>query len=290
MSKLGDLIKIINEHTNNNELEALAGASGVQEIEVQDETINEIKSKLSGLMSIDAARNNTELSEYFKKQLHPTIKGEILGNIDTDILQNTKSLFGEDAIKQFDGLDYTGDKIKKVFELAKNTLSSKSTDENLKKLNEDLKKQIAELSTNFETELTKKQQEIENKSKDFEAKLINRDVKSLLSNYKLGEKYQDDFIKESLYNKMFNDIQKKAKLTYNESGELIPRNPQNPDLELFEGNKKIESIRQLLDPLMEPYISKNPTVKVEYEKSKEPERLSALGRSFIRQRQEMKEN
>lgn len=289
MSKLGDLIKIINEHANSNELEALAGASGVQEIEVQDETINEIKNKLSGLMSIDAARNNTELSEYFKKQLHPTIKGEILGNIDTDILQNTKSLFGEDAIKQFEGLDYTGDKIKKVFELAKNTLSSKSTDENLKKLNEDLKKQIAELSTNFETELTKKQQEIENKSKDFEAKLINRDVKGLLSNYKLGEKYQDDFVKESLYNKMFNDIQKKAKLTYNENGELIPRNPQNPDLELFEGNKKIESIKQLLDPMMEPYISKNPTIKVEYEKSKEPERLSALGRSFIRQRQEMKE-
>ena len=286
MAKLGDLIRSINQQVNSNELEALAGASGVQEIEVQDDTLNEVSEKLKGLMSVEAAKNNPQLSEHFKKQLHPTIKGEILGNIDTDISQNTKDLFGEEALKEFEGLDYTGDKVKKVFELSKKMIESKSADENLKKQHDNLKKQLKELEGNFNNELQQKQKELETAQSDFKNKLIQKEFSNLMSKYKLGDKYQDEFIKNALTENMFKTVKKKANLIFNEDGEIVPRSADDPSLELYEGNKKVESIKQLLDPLMEPYISKNPTVKVEYEKSKEPEKLSALGRSFIRQRQE----
>ena len=289
--KAKDLILEINKLVNSNELSALAGSSAFQDIEVQDDTLKEVQTKLSGLMTPEAARNNPELSEYFKKQLHPTIKGEILGNIDTDILQKSKTLFGDESVKEFEGIEYTGDKIKKVFELAQKTISSKSTDEKLKKVNDDLKKQLEEISNNFQTQLSEKETQLKQKDEEFKGKLIQNEFMKTLSNYKLGEKYSDDFIKESLYNKMFTEVQKKAKLVYNENGQIALKRIDNPELDFYDGNKKVDSIKELLDPLMEPYIDKQPAKpgpNGSYKPTEDKPKLSALAESFIRKKQELK--
>ena len=68
MGKIKDLILEINETVNSNELATLAGASGLAEIEVGDDTIKEVKTKLGGLMSAGAAQNNQELEDHFKKK------------------------------------------------------------------------------------------------------------------------------------------------------------------------------------------------------------------------------
>ena len=99
--KAKDLILTINEFVNSNELSSLAGSSAFQDVDVQDDTIEEVKKKLSGLMSQEAAINNHELESHFKKKLYPTIKGELLGNIDTDLIKTAKELLGDDIINQF---------------------------------------------------------------------------------------------------------------------------------------------------------------------------------------------
>ena len=113
-----------------------------------------------------------------------------------------------------------------------------------------------------------------------------------MSTYKLGEKFQDDFIRESLSNKMFQEVNKKAKLSLNENGSIIPRNPENPELELFDGNKKIESIKQILDPLMTDYIVKKPEggkPKDVYKPAQETQ-MGSLAADLLKRRKAKEEN
>jgi len=257
--KLKDLILTINEFVNSNELSALAGASDLQDLEVQDDTVSEVKTKLNGLMSMEAAQNNHDLETYFKKKLHPSIKGELLGNIDSDLLKVSKELLGEDSATLFEGLDYTGDKIKKFADHTKELLSKKSNDPKLKETLEQQRKQLEELSKGFETDLKKKDEEINQIKQDYQTKLIKKEFNSLMSNYKLGEKYQDEDFKAFIYDKKYKEVLDKAKLTLNDKGSLIPKNKENPELDFYIGNKKVESVKDILDPLMTDYIVKKPS-------------------------------
>jgi len=256
MAKLKDLILAINENVNSNELSALAGAGAIQDVEVQDDTIKDVKTKLSSLMSIDAAQNNPEVKAHYKKMLHPEIKGELFGNVDTDILQQSRTVFGDEVTKEFDGLEYTGDKIKKVFELTSKLAQSKSSDDKLKSTNEALNKQMKELTENLNSKIAEKETELKTAHTDFKNKLIRERFNGLMADYKLGEKFSDIDYKEFLSNKMYSKISEKAHLTFNDSGAIVLKNPSDVNIDLYENGKKVESIKEMLDPLMESYVVK----------------------------------
>lgn len=256
MAKLKDLILAINESVSSNELSALAGASGLADIDVQDDTINDVKTKLASLMSIDAAKNNPDVKAHYKKLLHPELKGELLGNLDTDILQQSRSLFGEDVVKEFEGLDFTGDKVKKVFELSQKLAQSKSSDDKLKSTNEALRKQMEELTQNLNSKLADKENELKNAHNEFKSKLIKERFNGLMADYKLGEKFSDPDYKEFLANKMYQKVTEKAHLTFNDDGAIVLKNPSDVNIDLYENGKKVSSIKELLDPLMESYVVK----------------------------------
>lgn len=256
MGKLKDFLLAINESINSNEISALAGASGLADIDVQDETINQAKTKLSSLMSIDAAKNNPDVKAHYKKLLHPELKGELLGNIDTDILQQSRSLFGDEVAKEFEGLDFTGDKVKKVFELSQKLAQSKSSDDKLKSTNEALRKQMEELTQNLNSKLAEKENELKTAHAEFKNKLIKERFNGLMADYKLGEKFNDPDYKEFLSNKLFGKVTEKAHLTFNDDGAIAIKSPSDVNLDLYENGKKVESIKEILDPLMEPYVVK----------------------------------
>ena len=291
MPTIKDLILSINETVNSNELSTLAGASGLGEVEVTDDGLKEVKTKLGSLLSIDAAKNNHDLEDHFKKKLHPTIKGELLGNIDTDLLSNAKDLFGEESVNEFKELEFTGDKLKKFTELTKSLIAKSSTDDKLKEVNDGLRNQLTELSNNHQKELKKKEKEVEKLNQGFADTLIRKEFNGMLSNYKLGEKYQEGFVKKALFDDVYSKVSQKAKLTLNEDmSKIIPRNPEKPDLELFINNKKVEDLKELLDPVMEPYIQKsgNDGPPSTY-KRVEPGKVSSLGADF-RKRKEQANN
>jgi hypothetical protein len=256
MGKLKDLILAINESINSNELSALAGAGSIQDVDVQDDTLTEVKTKLSSLMSADAAKNNPDVKAHYKKMLHPEIKGELFGNLDTDILQQSRSVFGEDVVSQFEGLEYTGDKVKKVFELTQKLAQDKSSDDKLKATNQALQKQMEELTENLNTKIEAKESELKTAHEDFKNKLIRERFNGLMADYKLGEKFSDPDYKEFLSNKMYSKVSEKAHLAFNDTGAITLKNPSDVNIDLYENGKKVESIKELLDPLMESYVVK----------------------------------
>ena len=259
MGKLKDLILDLSKKFSNNELVALAGASSIAEIEIEDTTLDDIKTKMDGLMSIDAAKNNTDLDKFFKDKNYSTIKGELLGNIDTDITSTVKSLLGDDAVEKLKEKEFTGDKIKLFGELAKAALESKEPgDEKIKTINTELNKQIVELNKTNEKKDKDHIKELKKEKLGYTNTLIEKEFDAAFNKYNLGDKYEGDLFRNALKTDIRQKVSKVAKLTLSEDGQVIPRNPEDDGLELFvNGNKKVENLGDLMDPLMKDHIKAN---------------------------------
>ena len=258
MPKLKDFLLEINETFANNEIVSIAGASAIAEIEVGDDTMTEIKTKMSGLMSIDAAKNNHDLEDHFKKKVYGTIKGELLGNIDTDVLATAKIMFGDEKANEIKEIEFTGDKIKKFSEVTKEAIESKDGgDEKIKILNVGLNKQLADLRLEMEKATKANDKEIKKLNSGFTEKLIDKEFSATFHSYTLGDKYQEDLFKNALRDQIRKDVQGVAKLTLSDDGNIIPRNPENIDMDLFIQNKPVETLKDVMDPLMSPYIKVN---------------------------------
>ena len=258
MPKLKDFLLEINETFANNEIVSIAGASAIAEIEVGDDTMTEIKTKMSGLMSIDAAKNNHDLEDHFKKKVYGTIKGELLGNIDTDVLATAKIMFGDEKANEIKEIEFTGDKIKKFSEFTKEAIESKDGgDEKIKILNVGLNKQVADLRLEMEKATKANDKEIKKLNSGFTEKLIDKEFSATFHSYTLGDKYQEDLFKNALRDQIRKDVQGVAKLTLSDDGNIIPRNPENIDMDLFIQNKPVETLKDVMDPLMSPYIKVN---------------------------------
>ena len=97
----------------------------------------------------------------------------------------------------------------------------------------------------------------------------------MLSSYTFGEKYDEDFIKTALFDDVFKKIQKQAKLTLSSDGSIIPKNPENPELDIYVNNNKVTELKEIIEPLLEPFIKKSdgrkPEVDGKYVKAKDTE-------------------
>ena len=258
MAKLKDFILELNETFANNELVSIAGASAIAEIEVGDDTMTEIKTKMSGLMSIDAAKNNHDLEDHFKKKVYGTIKGELLGNIDTDVLATAKTMFGDDKANEIKEIEFTGDKIKKFAAFTKEAIESQEGgDEKIKTLNVGLNKQVADLRLEMDKASKANDKEIKKLNSGFTEKLINKGYSAAFNSYTLGEKYQEPLFRDALHDKVKKEVQAIAKLTLSDEGEIIPKNPDNIDMDLFIQNKPVKTLRDVMDSIMSPHIKVN---------------------------------
>lgn len=240
-------------------IEALAGSAGLAEIELDDDSMTQATAKFNGLMTIDAAKNTPELSDHFKKTLHPIIKGELFGNIDTDVIRTVKTLFGDEAVEKLKEKEFTGDKIKFFGELAKTAIESKDTgDVKIKELNTNLNKQIQDLNGTAE----KKQKEFDKLLKKtehgFDTILIEKEFNAAFGSYNLGDKYSEDLFKNALRAETRDKVKAVAKLTLSEDKtQIVPKNPTDDGLELFIDGNPIKSLKDVLDPLMKGHIKVN---------------------------------
>lgn len=261
MALLKELLLDINKTLSIPGIEALSGASDIAAIEIDDDTMTQTSSKLGGLMSLDAAKNNHDIEDHFKKKLHPTIKGELLGNLDTDVTSTVKSLFGDEAVEQLKEKEFTGEKIKLFGELTKSALEAKGSGEEndkIKAINVDLNKQIVSLNGNIDKLTKDGQKALKKAEQGFDETLIDKEFNSVFNSYILGDVYNKDMFKNALRTDIRSQVKKVAKLTLSEDKtRIVPRNPENDGLELFVENKKIEKLRDVLDPLMAGHIKVN---------------------------------
>jgi hypothetical protein len=247
---------------------------------------------MAGLMSTDAAKNNHDLEDHFKKKLYPTIKGELLGNIDTDIAGTIKTLFGDEAAEQLKlkENEFTGDKIKLFGKLAKEAIESKDGgDDTIKELNTNLNKQIVELNTNIDKIKKDNDKELKKNKTGYENSLIEKGFEATFNTYKLGDKYNEELFRTALQNDIRTKVNTVAKLTLSENDEIIPKHPENAGLELFVNNVKIETLKDVLNPLMEGHIKAN-NVDPKLEKDKyipaKEVKLSKMAQDLIASRKE----
>ncbi len=294
MAKLKDFLLELNKDWANNEIVSIAGASAIAEIDIGDDTMTEIKTKMSGLMSLDAAKNNHDLEDHFKKKVYGSIKGELLGNIDTDVLATAKTMFGDDKANEIKDIEFTGDKIKKFAEFTKDAIESTSGgDEKIKTLNVGLNKQVADVRIEMDKKEKDHNKEIKKLNTGFTEKLIDKEFSATFHSYTLGDKYKEDLFKNALRDQIRKDVLKVAKLTLSEDGNIIPKNPENIDMELFIQNKPVNTLKDVMDPLMVSYIKVNNVdlkkPKDGYIQAKEV-KLSVQAQEFIERREKLKMN
>lgn len=258
MALLKDLLLDINKKIAIPGIEALAGSAGLAEIELDDESMTQATTKFNGLMTIDAAQNNADLSEHFKKKLHPAIKGELFGNMDTDIASSVKTLFGDDAVTQLKEKESTFDKLKFYGELAKTAIEAKGSgeeNEKIKVLNTNLNKTIQDLTGAAE----KKQKEYDKNTKkaahEFDSVLIEKEFNAVFNSYNLGDKYTEQMFKDALRTNVRDKVKTVAKLTLSEDKtKIVPKEPADETLELHIDGNPIKSLKDILDPLMKGHI------------------------------------
>ncbi|MGI9569516.1 MAG: hypothetical protein ACR2PH_07235, partial [Desulfobulbia bacterium] len=164
--------------------------------------------------------------------------------------------FGHEFAESLGEIESTHERLTRFTKKTNTLISDKSTDEKLKTTVEALRKQNEELTENLTSKIEEKETELKTAHSDFKNKLIRERFNGHMADYKLGEKFSDPDYKEFLTNKMFSKVSEKAQLTFNDSGAIVLKNPSDANLDLYENGKKVESIKEMLDPLMESYVVK----------------------------------
>jgi len=135
--------------------------------------------------------------------------------------------------------------------------------------------------------------EIKKLNTGFTEKLIDKEFSATFHSYTLGDKYNEPFFKKSLRDQIREDVLKVAKLTLSDNGDVIPKNPENIDMELFIQNKPVNTLKDVMDPLMASHIKVNNVdpkkPKDGYIQAKEV-KLSVQAQEFIERREKMKMN
>lgn len=259
MVPLKDFLLDINKTLAIPGIEALSGASDIAAIEIDDETMGQAKTKLGGLMSTDAAQNNSDLDKFFKNKHYSTIKGELLGNIDTDLMSAATALFGDNGIEKLKEAEFTGAKVKMFGELAKEAIESQSGgDEKIKLLNTNLNKQIADGKVVTDKLVKDHEKELKKLKTGHNSDLINKEFDLAINQYTLGDKYTaDDWMKPSLHENIRKQVKAITTLTLSEDKKVIPKNPDDVSMALFVDGKEINTLKGVLDPLMKDFIKVN---------------------------------
>lgn len=254
--KLSDFLRLLNDTFNSNELEALAGSGDIQNIEVTDELAESVKEKAASFLTLEAAKNNPELEKHFKTKNFSTLKGELLGNVDTGIQGIVKDLLGEDKIAELDTIEKTKDKVKWLGEEFKKVVAEKSNDEKMKKLVNDYKLQVEKANQEIEKTRKEKDEEVSKFREEFNSKLLNKEFHRYINdNYQLAEPYaKNPTIKKALYNEFMKNVADKANLLLDDEGNILVRQKDNPDMDYFINGSKKGELKDLLDPAVKDYL------------------------------------
>lgn len=290
MGKLTDLLGTIASKIGSNELKDIAQNNGIAEIDIDEGIFEAIDGKFKNLLTLDAARNNPELVEKIKEELKPQMKKSLLTNIDETLNTHVGKFLSEDQIQEITGIERTNDRLGKFFEYAEMSLKEGSKDSKLKEINEQLKKQISDLNANFKTELAKREEDLKKLDTGYKSKLINNGLDSILSKYSLGEDYEKDFVKKALFADIKEKVHKSAKLKLGDDGNIIPKNPENDELDLFIDNKKIDNVQDVIEPLMKPYLKKKvgttTTPGAEYTPAPQTDKQSRLAQDIMERKRQ----
>lgn len=258
MSKAKELIKELNKVFKLPELDAALSASNLDEA-INDDLLNKVKETTgTEWLTVDAAKNSQALSEHFKEKWKPVHTKSFLTENEkrlSDMFADDEEISGELTKRQkFDEkLSFLKDELKK----AKSTGSSDEV-EKLKKNISDYKKQIStfEESKNQEIEAIKKASTEE--ITGYKNGLIKERFKQTALSKEWADAYKIDDVRNPVLDSAFSKLSEKAIIDLDKTGNIVLKNKENPELELYDGTKKV-TFDSLVDAQIAPFIKKSNT-------------------------------
>lgn len=257
MSKATELLKLLNSKIiKMPELEAALSASNFDEA-VTDDLLNKVKeSAETEWLTVEAAKNSQTLSEHFKEKWKPVHTKSFLTENEkrlSDMFADDEEISGELTKRQkFD------EKLSFLKEQLVKAKSTGTTDEveKLKKTISDYKKQVStfEESKNQEIEAIKKASTEE--ITGYKNGLIKERFKQLATSKEWAEPYKIDDVRNPVLESAFNKLSEKAVIDLDKTGNIVLKNKENPELELFEGSKKV-TFDSLVEAQIAPFIKKS---------------------------------
>ena len=244
---LKDVLGLVNNVINSNDFSAALSASNPLEVEFEDEVFDKIKNQTSGLMTFESAVNNDrvvkalservddEKSQQMRKELHKSIYGNVEQKIN-------------DQLGAHFNVDLSGKKLSEQIDTIK-TIKLNGDESTYRQEIDSLHKKLK--SRDEEVETFKQESQ-----KKFDNYRVDTTLDNYLHNYKLAEPYQDDVVKQGIFNTVKSQLKEKATLKLGEGNTINLFQKENPELEYFENNKKA-SVKDLIDPMMHKYIVKS---------------------------------
>jgi len=293
MAKLKDILSNISDSVNAPELAEIAGSENFPDFDIDNEKFMPIKEKIGSLMTFDAALNNPKIVDSIKETIKPQIKKSVLNNIDDELLLNGRELFGDSvASAMADEKVNTYERVKKFAEATKKLISEGAKDVKLKEANEALKKQMEDVQNNFKKQLEEKDTALNELKSGYSQKLIDKQLENVIANYELGEKYTEPLFKKAIFDEVKGKVKKTAKLVLTDDMNIGIKHPENDELDLMINNKKVESLDDIISPIIEPFTKKASGKKLETDgkepeyKNKEPVKMTSLAQDILKRKQQ----
>lgn len=257
MSKVTDLLKALNKSFAIPELEAALSASNLEDA-ISDELVTKVTDTISGnWLTLDAAKNNADLKEHYKNVLKPVH----IKSFSEKKEQELHDLFADmdDVSEVLKGKEMLNDKLAVLKDLIKEGKKGGASTEEIekyKKTANDLKKQITEFESLKNKEIEGVRKESDDKINGFKQTLIRAKYEQIAGSKEWADAYKIDAAKKALLDSTFNSLSERAFIDLDDKGEIVLKNKENPDLELFEGSHKV-TFNSLVESQIEPFIKKS---------------------------------
>jgi len=248
MKGVKDIIKLFASQVTSNGLSTIAAASDLKDVKIEDDDYAEIKTAVTGLLTVESAVNNSDVEKEILDAKTPEIKAKILHAYEKRLI-NLAKVTGIDlggAEKAWDMLD--------IFDKEIESKLGSNANEDATKLIESLKGDKDQLNQ----DILKQKSDHENNIQEQEEKFIQNDIKNkfeLQAKSYEWDSHLDDNARTAITAQNWGKVNNKAKLKILE-GDIVPMNKDNPDKELYIGNKK-QTFQDINDPLFEPYLKKS---------------------------------
>ena len=239
-----DILKALSGRLNNQALSTALAASD-ENVELGDEEFNAIVSDINNLMTVEAARNSEDILNHHIDSINKGIDSPA-----HKALKNKMLFKAEKMIEEFGsniGVDLKDKRLDDQMGVLNSNIDKFKGGSDNEAL-EASKQEITKLHEKL-TLASQENERIKTKHKeDIENITIDTLLKNELDKVKLATPYQDDVIKRGIYKNAMDNAKSKATFKLSPDNTLIIRQKSNPELELFDGNTKIEKAEQLLMP------------------------------------------
>lgn len=270
MKNIKDFLKILNGIITVPEIEGWIAASDLNAVEVSGEAAKTLSESVKGLLTEEAAKNNVGLKAHFKSQMMSSLKGELYGNVDTQLHTTVRDVFGDEALEKVEAAEYTKDKLKILHDIIIDH-QSKKADDKTKLMVDGLKKQLDKNQESYDRKMLAKDDEIKKLNEGANEKLVYSDLMRRISSKKFAENFNEDDMKSILSKTAIDRIKKEAVIKLSEQGELLTYNPESPEMELFNEDGKKMNVDSLIEKHIGKYLAKSEPERIKTE-AKIPEK------------------